>query len=226
MSQTFNLADVKYIHQFFKDTVHGYLRQTQPLLKDSLYYNIPTIIEHTILLYYSQRLNSSILTDSETITFFDLLDKHKKNLGYHWNLIYHGKKNGLDENIFKNKCHDKQNIVCIIHTKNNNVFGGYTYKGWSGQSRNSIMQSDDKAFIFAIRSSKPNKYGCMLVNVHPEQTKCALQIYSGYYCIFGWNATIYIDKNNKAFFANNTNYPHTKFNDCSIVVDLEVFQVS
>lgn len=222
---TVDYANLKKIPQKFKDAVYGYLRKEQ--------IDIPEIVNNTILLFYGLRIDSAILTISDVINFLELLEQNNVEIGDYYEKIYHAKIDGLSEPSFKNKCHDKENIVCFIQTKCGNIFGGYTSKGWKGKPTNSVAQSDTKAFIFSV--TRPG-----IGFVSSDQTHHALQIFGGYYCIFGFNSCLHIqDETNQVTVSSRPiNYDSIEWrklcfgedlqgiNNSQEVKDIEVFQVS
>ena len=91
-----------------------------------------------------------LLTDKENDTLLSLFTENNKfqDLGqYSYNLIYKRSTDGWEENKFKGKCHDRENLLCIILDTDDNVFGGYTSIGWKGNS-SYREDPDDKAFTF------------------------------------------------------------------------------
>ena len=54
MSESRDLGDVKYINQWNRDIVFGFMKQMQSLFpKESINYTIPTLVIHWILLYFT-----------------------------------------------------------------------------------------------------------------------------------------------------------------------------
>ena len=53
MTTLFSLENVKYTNQKGKDIVNGYVRNIQTLMpSDNVYYTVPTLVIHSILLYF------------------------------------------------------------------------------------------------------------------------------------------------------------------------------
>ena len=173
--------------QKIKDLVSGFTKK---------YPNpIPKAVYYTILLFYWRSLKSGILTNDECDILLNLFQKNDKfqHLSQSFDLIsYDLIFQNLNitksvEHHFKLTCHNKQNILCIIHTQNNHVFGGFTANGWPGIEPNKKI-TDDKAFIFSIRSS--TEFSPTIYDVN-QPTK-ALAIINGEYCCFGNDSMIYI----------------------------------
>ena len=149
---------------------------------------IPESVLLVILLFYYNSIESSILTDNECDKLLSLFEEQNKfeDLGqYSYKLIYNSHKDGKTMKEFVERCHGKPNLLCIVYTTKNNVFGGYTSKGWTTDS---FTIQDDDAFIFSIRSSK--NYPPKIFNAI-KGTK-TLQNSSHFYCIFGSGYAIWI----------------------------------
>ena len=204
-------------------------------------HQIPEPIYFVIILFYWNSLNSKILTDNESNTLFDMIEKNEKlkHFGrFHsisYQLIFQSYKAGKNEKKFKSICHNKKNLLCIIHTKRNNVFGGFTANGWidADHHRSNYWNAiqDDKAFLFSIRSSL--SYPPAIYNVKKPQN--ALQITSGFYCCFGSDLLVYIydsDPEDKVAVYSMDSYEwfdnkvfRGDRDDSDIVQAIEVFQL-
>ena len=192
---------VKKINQKYIDVVFGYTRKCQALLpSNNIYYHIHESIQYSILLFFYTTMESNILYDQEIdelLTMFEQQNKFKE-LGdsYAYNLLYASYRDGIGEKIFKEICHNKGNLLCLIETKKSrgwrgNVYGGYTSKGWNGNKQG--CQSDDKAFIFSIRSNR--SYPAKIFNV--IKAKRALYNTKGYYLMFGQRCCYYTESDGK-----------------------------
>ena len=232
MASCLSLEKVKYINQRYKDSVFGYIRKCQTLLpSDIAYYQIPELVQHIILLSFYNTLDSKILTDTECDTLLKLFDDNKKfeDLGhFSYKRIYSSAKDGKGEKIFKERCHDQKNILCLIESTNGNVFGGYTSHGWIG-SENGVGHTDPKAFILSIRSNVGNDPA--IFNAKPKEN--ALWNEKQFFCIFGGSIAFYINQDGEtggSFLSSNFQpFPDGKRHyliDASFsVCNIEVFQL-
>lgn len=182
---------LKKVNQKYKNIVFGYLRDQQVnLLEDD---EIPALVQSTILLFYYQSLESSILSDTECdklLTMFDEQNKFKE-FGHHsFELIYSSKRDGDGIDNFSSKCEDKPNLLCLIHESKGNVFGGYTKRGWKSDGIHDSLEDKD-AFIFSIRSNinyPPKIFNCTV------EKKALYYQWPSYYCMFGADCAIYIQQ--------------------------------
>ena len=69
-------------------------------------------------------------------------------------LVYRATRDGFTSDSLLSKCEDKPNLVSIIRSNFNYVFGGYTSVAWN---RNSGWITDPKAFIFSLRRNGETK---------------------------------------------------------------------
>ena len=134
MSTALPFDRVKQINQGIRDCVYGFIREAQCLWKsDNAYYQIPESIQIIILLFY-YRINSSLLTAQGCNTLLSMFEEQNKFHGlgnYEYNLIHRCSVDEFDEEIFKNKVHNRPNILVLIKTKEtNDIFGGSTKTGW------------------------------------------------------------------------------------------------
>ena len=175
---------IKRINDKYKYLVSGFVRNIY--VED-----VPESVVLIILLFFYNIINSSILTHKESdklLSVFEEGDKFKDLGNYSYKLIYKRTRDGCKENDFKDKCHDKTNLLCIILDDADNVFGGYTSIGWKG--RPSYREDiDDKAFIFLIRSSDNLKSEIF----NAIKGKYTIRLQSDYYCLFGNEPVIWID---------------------------------
>merc|ERR1712228_331329 len=176
-------------------------------------------------------MKSKILTKSKDIAKFKkMIDKQTKHKYNRWNMIYRSSKHGGSEQIFKRMCHDKKNIICLIKSTNGNIFGGFTSAGWIG-SHGATYNSDDKAFLFLVRSSngyKPRVFKCL-------NGSQALYNQTNYYCFFNGNdCSIYINQDGRTGNASQNNgttyetYPQSYYlcgTGTFNVTELEVYQL-
>ena len=180
---------IKHIPLRFTVIVTGYIREYEALKNSP---SIPESVQLIVLLFYFNPLNSSILTDVECgklLSLFDSKGKFKDLGTYSYNLIYRSSINGGKEKDFKDRVHGKGNVLCLLHTEEDNVFGGYTSCGWDITDEYCTTHRDDKAFLFSIRSIKGYEPAIFdVVNAFD-----ALRNQKEFVCMFGNDCTLYID---------------------------------
>jgi len=69
-------------------------------------------------------------------------------------LIYRATRDGDSIANFFNKCNIIKNIILILKSNNNCIFGGYTKIGFKKESNNSVTYRDDEAFVFSLNKNK------------------------------------------------------------------------
>ena len=92
-----------------------------------------------------------ILNDKEINILIKLLKKSKKRIGKNFELIYRGSRDGWNSSDFHKKCDYFGKTISIIHTDNDNIFGGYTSIPWTSDAWQ--YKKDYNAFLFIIKSS-------------------------------------------------------------------------
>lgn len=189
------------------------------------------MIQDLILLFFRTTIDTNILTDDEIDIFLDLLKSNDKFIGTEWKLIYRKSmhKRFHDEAFVRKQYENKENIICLIKSENNNVMGGYSSTGWS--SKHNTYNRDEKAYIFGIRLS--NGYDPCISNIKPVSAAHAVRSYNGYYLIFGTPA-IYIElpsgllshSNPKCYESLPTKKRHLLGGETAQeIMDLEIFQI-
>ena len=192
---------IKRIKNKDKCLVWGYLRTSNQS-------SIPESIISVILLFYYNTIDTSILNDQECETLLKLFESENKfkDLGnYSYKLVYKRSRDGYEGKHFKDKVHDKQNVLCLISIQNGNVFGGYTATGWPKSGDGTII--DEKAFIFSIRSSA--KYAPAIFNAKSNTAK-TLRYEPSFYCMFGDGCSIWLHGEG-AECGRGSCYPPTEF---------------
>lgn len=182
MSYTISFGRLKSIHETHKRIVSRYIRLTRK--------SVPGVIHSLILLFYYESIPSSILTESESDTLSTILRARDQRLFHYdfpsgsyfeYKLIYSSSLHGIGEDIFKQKCHREEHLLCLIQTDNGNVFGGYTIRGWGMIHHTRQSDVDGEAFTFLIRSNRnypPTLFDCVVPDM-------ALYQQSGFYMMFG-----------------------------------------
>eukprot|EP01084_Bolivina_argentea_P001086 1986_1 len=198
--------------------------------------------QDTLLLRKTQTIDSSILSKEETETLLSLFDEHRKfhdlNRQFKFEAIYSSQHHGRGETIFKQLCHSQKHLLCIIETKDDNVFGGYTANGWTRyETEKGRGLEDYKAFIFSVRSN--NKYPPAIFNKLKKKNKAyidgALWQQTGYFCAFGGNCAFRIDSEGNTGACNGKKclnfdtYPHDHYLTGGwtfYIENIEVFQLT
>ena len=150
---------------------------------------------------------------------------------YAYKLIYASVKHGIGEEIFKKMCHGHPNLLCLIQSESNDVFGGYTSCGWPTAFDEPYGHSqgvdDDKSFVFSIRSIKGYKPAIFDV-IEPKHS---LWFQEEYYLMFAGSCVIYVDAYGKGHAAAQPEryetYPYDSYlaNTSFKVKSIEVFQL-
>ena len=155
--------------------VTGFIKDAQTLFpSDNPYYNIVELIQHLIMLYFDQMFESKSLNDDEKDKLLQLLhadDKYIANCS--WELIYESQKDALTMDIFIDKVYNIPNVLLLIKTDDDTIFGGYTKTGWIESMKDNQGWIPDKdAFVFYLQSPKyyqpfiSNVITIYLTNVH------------------------------------------------------------
>lgn len=198
---------IKRIKDEHKWLVSGYIRKNKR--------SIPQSIISVILLFYYNTIDTSILNDEECEKLLDLFESENKftHLGhYSYQLIYKKSRDGSNGTDFRDKVHDKRNVLCLISIKNGNVFGGFTATGWPKSGSGSIH--DKKAFIFSIRSSKmyPPKIFNPKYSISKLEPK-TIRYEPSYYCMFGDGCSIWMHGTTQDMMGNGCCYMPTEFEE-------------
>ena len=128
--------------------------------KDNIYIKYNHIIENDLL-------KSSIVTKKEQIELLiDSIEFANKNRNIEEeeaesntiskiNLLYMGTDDGASSYMFHQKCDGKKNLLIIIQTDGNNIFGGFTKKSFDSKKVN--KKADRNSFIFNLNKLKVYK---------------------------------------------------------------------
>ena len=126
---TIEFQKVKKIPQRYKDIVYGWIKEIQSVFPcDNPYFTIVQLIQDLCLLYFSAIIDTKILTDNEQMILYDMVNNQLNNKYCHceWVLLFRATRDGFDRDDFYSKCDNRNNIICVTHSEENNVFGGYT----------------------------------------------------------------------------------------------------
>ena len=131
-----------------KCLVWGYIR-------NEYQHNFPNAIKLLCAHFSEYTLDSAILNNmEENRSFFvALCEQLKKNsVDVNPKLIYRASVDGFRSSDFHSKCDEKGPTICVIQTRDDYMFGGYTAVSWKKYSIPHIYShKDDTAFLFAIR---------------------------------------------------------------------------
>ena len=188
MSLSLPFERLKRIDTKYKNAVSGYVRNVQTA-------EIPESIQLIILLFYYNIIDSSILTNEECDKLLSIFDQQNtlKNLGlYACKLLFKGTRDGFITTTFYTKCH-KPHTFSIIHTPQNNVFGGYTSIAWK-RTIGGKYETDPSAFIFRIRS---NKNSNPKIFVPKDNGKKAIGQSKDWYLKFGYGGYAFMFNNRR-----------------------------
>ena len=191
------------------------------------------------MLFFDSFIESEILTDDDIDSFLQLLSKNDKLIGREWNILYRKSSHGnlKDEELIKERYENEKNVIFIVETTDDKVWGGYSSVGWKlggghGPDK-AVYNHDERAYIFGIRASK-NGHKPFISNVKPAKANVAIRSQREYYLLFGTCATIHIGMNGYLFHYNHTgtacytsspkNY-HPSGGSRRVVKNLEIFQI-
>ena len=144
--------------------------------------------------------DSIILGESEREIEF--LEKIFEWSGYKkMELIYRGTRDGMNSNIFHNKCDNQGPTICLFKNEKGYIFGGYASISWT---TNTGYRSASDCFLFTltnIHGTSPTKF---------QNTNSNLSVFhhSSHGPTFGGGHDIYIPKD----FMNGSpycNFPHS-----------------
>ena len=82
-------------------------------------------------------------------------EENESNIISKINLLYQATEDGSSSFMFHEKCDGKKNLLIIIHTDANNIFGGFTKKSFDSKKIN--KKADRNSFIFNLNKLKVYK---------------------------------------------------------------------
>ena len=120
--------------------------------------DIPVEIVKLCLDFYPMiEIASTICTENERKVLLDMLEDHIETDIADISLLYDMKRDGKE--TFHTLCDGKGPTLTVMHTKDNQVVGGYISKSWR---KGALSEHTDKtAFIYLLRSNnglQPTKY--------------------------------------------------------------------
>ena len=112
-------------------------------------------------------------------------------------LIYRATRDGDSFDNFFNKCNEIENIILLIKSDNNSIFGGFTIVGFKKEVSGSKTYKDNSAFVFSLDKQK-----IYPVKKDLNAIRCCFCC-----CPQFCNNTIYLYKN---FLSSKDNYVNSK----------------
>ena len=138
---------------------------------------------------------SNIFSSKDNYDFiFEEIEKNNNKIKFS-KLIYRATRDGDSYDNFFNKCNEINNIVLLVKSNNNSIFGGFTKVGFKKVKGNKYK--DDLAFVFSIDKKKI---------YHIKKGKDAIRCCSCC-CPQFCDSTIYLLHN---FLSTNRNYVNPK----------------
>mmetsp|Transcript_4275 Transcript_4275/g.3740 ORF Transcript_4275/g.3740 Transcript_4275/m.3740 type:complete len:230 (+) Transcript_4275:1554-2243(+) len=117
----------------------------------------------------SLEIDTDILDGDQQLKLIEMFKKQKiidfKNENPHnratkrFKSLYRGSEDGFKSDSFYTKCGGQKNVFCIIESEENNIFGGYSEKGWKTLKPNEDKikyNQDSNAFLFCFKSASIN----------------------------------------------------------------------
>eukprot|EP00484_Ammonia_sp_Unknown_P020803 CAMPEP_0197026320 /NCGR_PEP_ID=MMETSP1384-20130603/6434_1 /TAXON_ID=29189 /ORGANISM="Ammonia sp." /LENGTH=198 /DNA_ID=CAMNT_0042454963 /DNA_START=70 /DNA_END=666 /DNA_ORIENTATION=+ len=135
------------------------------------------------------KYNSLILTqESDKVKLDEMLSSQLReakrlNNRPRLQLLYRGSAHKFDSGAFYKLCADKPNLICLVHSADNHVFGGYTRKGWRclrGEQDTVRYNTDDEAFLFCQKASQFEAF-----HIQQSESRHATASIASYMCAFG-----------------------------------------
>ena len=190
--------------------VKGYLREDM----QELDIDIPQDLVNLIVSFY-QPLQTKILTQIATNDLYEKVSDKLECDNICWKLIYRGTDDGFSGGQFWSKCDKIENVIVIIKTKDGDIFGGYTAKGFMKHNGRQHTR-DDKAFLFGFNEINDTLFADgKFINDEKEvktfdlkefEEDYAIYFSPNHLCCFGENGEdILIEENCHLSRANTTN---------------------
>ncbi|EXX61738.1 uncharacterized protein OCT59_006028 [Rhizophagus irregularis] len=112
---------------------------------------------------------------------------NKNDSSYKFNLIYRGSIDGIDSNLFRNRCKSQEPILILVKCQNlKKIFGGYTpvgfYRYLSNSWNNNYYIYSTDSFIFSFEDNDDNQN--MKIS---RVTSHNYAIYNNYYDGYGFS---------------------------------------
>lgn len=143
------------VEQLTEYLIYGYIREFETNSNDL---SIPSDINIVCIRFYGLliHIESHILTtDEDKSLLINLLSKRFDMTRLNEiKLFYNSKKDGATYKDYKIQCHNKPKTITLIKTKEDYIFGGYTFIPWSDKSG---YKQDSNAFLFFLKCNDTNK---------------------------------------------------------------------
>ena len=159
--------------------IDGYIREFETSLNDKI---IAKDINSICFKFYFIEfiLDSVILTEAEKAKLYELFIERKMKEKTVWKLLYRRSEDGESSEVCHKKCRNNANILWIVQSETNNVFGGFTTRTWIRSGR---LKHDDHAFLYLLRSNKD--YPAKSFAVKSNKSQCAVAFKINRLCTFG-----------------------------------------
>ena len=159
-----------WMQQLGEYAVWGWIRcHIEKQYKAKIY--IPVAIKGECVRFLGvEFIDSNILTSNkQKDLLFELLSQQSmhSNILSGMKLLYRASENQFDATQFHTLCDNQENIITIIQSKKESIFGGYTKVGF--KTKKGFIE-DDKAFLFSIDDESTNVY-----NIDKWETEYALK---------------------------------------------------
>ena len=141
-------------------------------------------------------------------------------------LIYRATRDRDSYDNFFNKCNEKKNIIMIIKSDNNSIFGGFTQIGFI--KAKDKKYKDDNAFVFSLINKKiyPVKKNSFAIRCY---YCCCPQFYSNtiyLYHNFLKHSNNYVGGKNDNYEGFTKDYELNNGNTSYKVLELEIYQIN
>ena len=149
-------TEISTLSNIHSDIDHWFLTVSNYLRQCTKKYNIsiPSDLRNTIIRYYSPWLLTTVkLTMEEKLILHSTIQSVTINRQKYWKSIYRGSVHGFGYHDFWSKCNNVKNIVFIIQTSADRIFGGYTSKGFKVDKQKKHI-TDMNAFLFVLVNGK------------------------------------------------------------------------
>lgn len=111
------------------------------------------LTDSVLLFHYKNTLSSNILTLSQAKDLIYLIDMP---ISTKWQSIFWASRDGFGAKDFHYHCDNKPNLLVIIKSENDCIFGGFTEIGWNPSNKN-----DPNAFLFSLINSQNKPFKIM-----------------------------------------------------------------
>ena len=130
-------------------------------------------------------MDTLILNQRERDILLKLMNESGNIAVNEFKLIHRASRDGWNGSIISTKLIGKSNVLSIIHTDTDNVFGGFIKS--TIHAKNQWVRDND-AFLLLLRSSKQYPAAIFPIAI----TRYAIYVYSGIYWIAQYGSDLYI----------------------------------